>query len=145
MIDLTLRFGTAPRRSSLDEHLRVEVIDAGHPQWPAVRQRLVRSVWADRWTLMVLEPDGRLSARQAVVAAFLDGRVVGHACFRVEPARSADGSLAVFARMDSRVVDAPFAGTAVEHVLLQMAESRARTMGCRGFAAAPGPCRRVAA
>ena len=145
MIDLTLRFGRSPRRHSLDEHLRVEVVDAGHPQWPIVRRRLARSVWSDRWTLMELTPDGRLSARQTVVAAFLDGHVVGHACFRVEPARSAHGFVVVVARMDSRVVDAPFAGTAVEQVLQQMAESRARTMGCRGFAVASAPIRRVAA
>jgi len=129
MTEMTFRFGPTHPHPSLDEHLRVEVVDAGHPAWPAVRRRVARSA-------RLMELDGRLSARQAVVAAFLDGRVVGHACFHVEPVRSPDGSPVVLARVDSRAVDAPFAGTAVEQVLRQMADSRTRTMGCHGFAPA---------
>ena len=116
--------------AALDRHLRVEVVDAAHRDWPAVRQQVERSGRLDR--LMVLDGDGRLSARQAVVAAFLQGRVVGHACLSVRPARTPAG-VTVVAGLDSRAVDAPFVGTAVEQVLMTMAESRARTMGCRGL------------
>ena len=129
MTEITFRFGPTARPTSLAEHLRVEVVDGGHPAWAALRQRM-------RGSVRFLEVAGRLSARQAIVAAFLDGRIVAHACFHVEPARSPDGPPFVIARMDARVVDGPFADTAVDQVLRQMTESRARTMGCRGFGTA---------
>ncbi len=125
--------------AEIDAHLRVEVVDPAHAAWPAVRRQMERS--GGRPGRLLVSGDGRLSARQTVVAAFLDGRPVAHACFSVHPARrTADaGRPAVYARMDSRSVDEPFADTAVEHVLLQVAETRARTMGCHGFAVAEIP------
>ena len=108
-------------------HLRVELVDGAHRDWPAVHKQVARSGGADR---LMLHADGRLSARQAVVAAFLDGRVVAHAAVSVRPTRTPAG-VTVVAGLDSRAVDAPFAGTSVEHVLMTVVDSRARTMGCR--------------
>ncbi len=54
------------------------------------------------------------------------------------------GRVGVVAGLDSQAVDAPFAGTAVEHVLMGLAQSRARTMGCGDIVARPA-ARRLAA
>ena len=108
----------------LERHLRVERVDAGHRDWPAVRRHLGRAGGADR--LRHVGP--HLSARQAVVAAFLGGRCVGHAAFSVHPV----AGRGVVVRPDSWSVDAPFAGTTVEHLMMAVARAGARTMGCRG-------------
>lgn len=122
------------RPPTVEEQLRVEVVDPAHHHWPAVHQQMVRSGHGER--LMELTPAGPLSARQSVVAAFLGGRVVAHACFRVEPTRSPAGSVTVVARLDGTYIDPPFVGTTVERILMGLAESRARTMGCRGLTTA---------
>ncbi len=120
-----------PRRHTLEHHLRVEVVDDGHRDWAVIRRQLARSGHADH--LMELTPTGPVSARQSIVAAFLCGRMVAHTCFRVEPVRTPHGALAVVARLDSHAVEPPFVGTSVEHVLMTLADSRARTMGCGGL------------
>ncbi len=124
----------------LEHHLRVELVDDAHRDWAAVRKQVERAGRLDR---LMEHADGRLAARQAVVAVFLHGRVVAHACVSVRPARSPCGRVGVVAGLDSRSVDAPFAGTAVERVLMGLAHSRARTMGCPGIE--PPPATRLAA
>ena len=123
----------------IERHLRVEVVDESHRDWPAVRRQIERSGGAAH----LREVGGRLSARQAVVAAFLQGRAVAHTAFHVAPLPRHG----VVAQLDSHAVDAPFAGTAVEQVLDAMARSRARTMGCLADEIAPpaDPPRRRAA
>jgi hypothetical protein len=121
----------APKLRSLEHYLRVEVVDDGHRDWSVIRRHLART--GHDAHLIELTPTGPVSARQSIVAAFLCGRMVGHTCFRVEPVRAPHGAVTVVARLDSHAVEPPFVGTSVEHVLVSLADSRARTMGCKGL------------
>lgn len=66
----------------LEQHPRIELVDDGHPAWPAVLQfidelgqRPQLHLMCSRW----------LATRQNVIAAFDGERVVGHLSFHVAP------------------------------------------------------------
>jgi hypothetical protein len=61
---------------------RVERVDEWHRDWPRVLDFIERS--GKRAELQVT-PAGWLSARQAVLAAFVGDEVVGHLAFHIEP------------------------------------------------------------
>ena len=96
-------------------NVTVESVDTAHPAWADV----ARSVAGDS---LMLHEDGRLSARQTVLAALAGDVVVGHLAFRVEPA----GGRAVRARLDSFGVDDAYTGTGVEKILADAADDYAR-------------------
>jgi hypothetical protein len=79
-------------------HLRVEIVDNWHRNWPTVLSTLEEQ--GQREALAV-DDDGWLSARQVLLVAFdEEENVAGHVCFHVNPA-SAEGKLEIEARVDA--------------------------------------------
>jgi hypothetical protein len=103
--------------------VRVESVDTAHPAWEAVLRSIIRSGGAD--ALLICD-DGRLSARQTVLAAMTGAAVVGHLVFRIEPA----AGRSVRARMDSFDVDPAFTSAGVERLLATTAGHQAKVRRC---------------
>jgi hypothetical protein len=111
----------------INTSIRVEQVDNRHPNWSDVLGSIFRT--GNQHTLLLHE-DGCLSARQTVLAAFDGPQVVGHLCFRVEPARSAIGRTVVQSRLDSFAIEQDCDEQSVEQLLFETAERRAQTMQC---------------
>jgi hypothetical protein len=109
--------------SASTDAVRVESVDTAHPAWDAVLRSIVRTGGVD--ALLICD-DGRLSARQTVLAAMTGADVIGHLVFRVEP--GADRS--VRARMDSFEVDPAFTTAGVDQLLATTAGHHARLRRC---------------
>jgi hypothetical protein len=115
---------------------RLEIIDPFHRDWSAVLALISRR--GHRRSLM-LDTDGWLSARQSVIAAFLDGRVIGFLIFHVEPVRTLDGQLAMSAQLDALSTEGAAGDGRLGRQLDEFARSHAAdVLNCRFFDAA-GP------
>jgi len=77
-----------------DKRTRIEIVDHSHARWAAVLRLIGRL--GDRDALL-LDEDGWLSARQSVVAAFVDDKPAGYLIFHVHPV----GNGCVEARLDA--------------------------------------------
>jgi hypothetical protein len=84
---------------------RIELVDEWHREWPRVLDFIERT--GQRQGLQV-SPAGWVSARQAVLAAFIGDQVVGHLAFHIEPlldAVEAGGEhLTLLAKLDACAV-----------------------------------------
>ena len=116
--------------------VRLEIVDNWHKDWPAVLESIRRSGEA---RLLLTDVGGWLSARQSVLAAFKDDRVVGHLIFHVQPMQARDGSVILEdgrvileAHLDGIAVDPRQKDLGIERLLLDFAESHAKTLQCRG-------------
>jgi hypothetical protein len=107
--------------------LRVEPVDNQHPAWGQVLAAIFRT--GNRQALQ-LGDDGWLSSRQTVLAAFDRDQVVGHLAFSLEPFRCEIGRARVNSRLDSFAVDPAYGGGAVDNMLQEVAEYRAKLMRC---------------
>ncbi len=118
------------KQANSDDALRVEAVDSHHPAWDRVRSAIDRAGDSEA---LLLHDDGRLSARQTVLAAFAEDELIGHLCFRVEPARSRGRSrITIRAKLDSFAINQEYAGSMAERRLHDIANERARLLRCRG-------------
>jgi hypothetical protein len=111
----------------INTSIRVEEVDNRHPHWSDVLGSIFRT--GNQHSLLLRE-DGCLSTRQTVLAAFDGPLLVGHLCFRVEPARSSIGRTVVRSKLDSFAIEHDCDGQTVEELLFQTAQRRAETMQC---------------
>jgi hypothetical protein len=118
---------------SLVESVRVEVVDTFHPLWANVLRAIVRTGGAE--TLLICD-DGRLSARQTVLAAVAGDEVAGHLVFSVEPA----AGRSVRARVDSFAVEPGQTGDRAEQLLTRTSERQAAVRQCAAPLAMPIAC-----
>ena len=132
----TKRSKSAPGGAGAAPIVRLEIVDNWHKDWPAVLAFIRRS---GRAKLLLADVGGWLSARQSVLAAFKDGQVVGHLIFHVEPMQARDGGVVLEdgrvileAHLDNITVDARQQDWGIEGLLLNFAESHAKTLQCRG-------------
>src|ERR1700722_13584153 len=116
--------------------VRLEIVDNWHKDWPAVLASIRRSGGAK---LLLADIGGWLSARQSVLVAFKDDQVVGHLIFHVQPAHARDGSVVLEdgrvileAHLDGSAVDPRQKDWGIEGLLVDFAESHAKTLQCRG-------------
>lgn len=110
---------------AVSTEVKVESVDTTHPRWGCVLSSIRMT---GNGPSLMLTADGFLSSRQTVLAAFCGGQVVGHASFRVEPARTA-AAVVVDAVLDS--LSSHTADESVAHHLLQTARARAKVQRCR--------------
>jgi hypothetical protein len=96
---------------------RIEIVDHSHARWPAVLKLIGRL--GDRDALL-LDEDGWLSARQSVVAGFVDDKPAGYLIFHIQPI----GDGRVEARLDAvgygsgeatRLLSAALSDSALRH------------------------------
>ena len=102
--------------------VRVQRIDASHPQWRGVLSHILRT--ADGRKLQI-GTDGWLSARQVVLAAFVDGQPAAHLSFHIEPARRC-----IEARLDTFGIDPAHAHAGVETRLFDDAVTWVQELRC---------------
>jgi ribosomal protein S18 acetylase RimI-like enzyme len=132
----TKRSKSAPGVVASAPIVRLEIVDNWHKDWPAVLESIRRS-GAER--LLLTDVGGWLSARQTVLAAFRGDQVVGHLIFHVQPAHARDGSVVLEdgrvileAHLDGIAVDPRQKDCDIDRLLLDFAESHAKTLQCRG-------------
>jgi len=102
---------------------RIDVVDHADRAWNGVLTLVMRT---GDWRKLQMDHDGWLSARQIVLAAFVDGKPVAHLSFHIEPG----GRSSVDARLDTYGIDAEFADRGIEHRLWVAAVARARDLRC---------------
>jgi GNAT superfamily N-acetyltransferase len=104
------------------QDVRVARVDNAHPQWRRVLSLIART--GDRRKLQI-DSDGWLSARQVVLAAFLDGEPIAHLSFQIEPARRC-----IQARLDTLGIDPAHADRGIESRLFDDAVKWVRELRC---------------
>ena len=124
--------GGSRRDAPAAQGLRVDLIDSWHKRWPLVLSDIDR---IGRRNVLMLDPDGWLSARQCVLVAFDDERVAGHLVFRIEPAISQhldekSARRVVEAKLDDFGVRAGADPTKVRDMLLDAANRYATSLRC---------------
>jgi hypothetical protein len=102
---------------------RIEIVDHAHRGWNEVYDLIERTGDASR---LQIDPDGWLSARQIVLAAFVDSEPVAHLSFHIEPGRCG----CVEARLDTYGIDENHADRGIEHRLWVAAVARAHELRC---------------
>jgi len=132
----TKRSKSAPGAAASSPMIRLEIVDNWHKDWQAVLES-IRRLGDER--LLLTDVGGWLSARQTVLAAFKEGRVVGHLIFHVEPMQGRDGGVVLEdgrvileAHLDGVAVDPRQKDSDIDRLLLDFAESHAMTLQCRG-------------
>jgi hypothetical protein len=118
--------------NSMKKQAKIGVVDNWHPQWAKV----YRSA-GDGPLRRLVQADGWLPARQNLLVAFVDERVAGHLCFRIEP-EAAQGEGAsrhhpIGAEVDSFSVEPGFDGSGIEEALRSAGIARARELNCRAL------------
>ena len=132
----TKRSKSAPGAAASSPIVRLEIIDNWHKDRPAVLES-IRRYGEER--LLLTDVGGWLSARQTVLAALKDDRVIGHLIFHVEPMQARDGGVILEdgrvileAHLDGIAVDPRQKDCDIDRLLLDFAESHAKTLQCRG-------------
>src|SRR6476646_948519 len=69
--------------------LRIDLVDNWHKQWPAVLKAIEST--GQREALLV-DHDGWLSARQCLLVAFDQEKIVGHLVFSIQPSGASSGA-----------------------------------------------------
>jgi len=105
---------------------RIEIVDHSHARWPAVLKLIGRL--GDRDALL-LDEDGWLSARQSVLAAFIDDKPAAYLIFHVYPV----GDGRVEARLDALSFASPEAKRVSSDLLSDAALRQCRKLRCVGF------------
>ena len=106
-------------------HLRVEIVDNWHRNWPSVLSSLEEQGQRDA---LAVDDDGWLSARQVLLVAFDEQEnVAGHVCFHVNPT-PAQGKLEIEARVDA--FGARDEDNQVQRTLWNAARQRANALRC---------------
>src|SRR5688500_6420909 len=114
---------TLAQSETANKHMvRVQRIDASHPQWHPVLSHILRT--SKRQKLQI-GADGWMSARQVVLAAFVDGEPAAHLSFHIEPARRCSE-----ARLDTCGVEPAHAHTGVESRLFDDAVTWVQELRC---------------
>ena len=108
---------------------RVDLVDSWHKDWPQVLRFVVEH---GDGSLLQLNEDGWLSARQNLLVAFVGDEPAAHVCFHVEPAHRERTSkqACVDAQLDSYGIDPRFCGHGIERELRQAALDRANSLKC---------------
>jgi len=117
-------------------NIRLEIVDNWHKDWPTVLESIRRSGQKE---LLLADVGGWLSARQSVLVAFNGNQVVGHLIFHVRTMQTRQGGVVLEngrvvleARLDGLAVDPRYKDWGIDRLLLDFAESHAKTLQCRG-------------
>ena len=103
--------------------LRIEPVDNWSASWSDVGAHIEKT---GKPRKLRVDQDGWLSARQIIVAAFVDEAPAAHVCFTINPTQ--DGSIE--AKLDSHGIDPKFANRGIESQLHQAAKDRAEMLRC---------------
>jgi GNAT superfamily N-acetyltransferase len=127
---------TGAQEAAASPIVRLEIVDNWHKDWAAVLESIRRSGQKE---LLLADVGGWLSARQSVLAAFKENRVVGQLIFHVQPMHAKDGGVVLEdgrvileAHLDGMAVDPRHKDWGIDQLLLDFAESHAKTLQCRG-------------
>lgn len=101
----------------------IEVVDHAHWSWTELVSLIERTGDAGK---LQLDRDGWLSARQVVMAAFVEDKPVAHLSFHIEPGRCG----CVEARLDDYGIEVHHAERGIEHQLWVAAVARAHELRC---------------
>jgi hypothetical protein len=107
---------------------RVAVVDNWHEDWPIVLESIDRHGHRDA---LMLDGDGWISARQSVIAAFVDRQVAGHLCFRLKPVHERGAETIIDAHVDCVGVNDATRRRDVVKKLQAAAQDLARTLKVR--------------
>jgi hypothetical protein len=115
---------TGPRASS--KQPRIEAVDHSHARWPAVLKLISRL--GDR-SVLLLDEDGWLSARQCALVAFTADKPAAYLIFRVHPL----GEGRVEARLDAMGFGSPDPANLMRKALSEAALRYCRRLQCVRF------------
>ncbi|HEY8668019.1 MAG TPA: hypothetical protein VIL86_15310 [Tepidisphaeraceae bacterium] len=116
--------------------MTVELVDNWHRNWNKVFSLIDHLGQAGS---LMIDPHGWLSARQNLLAAFIDGEPAGHICFRVQPACengklvTENGRAVMEAQLEAFGVVPGLASDDIAMLLKEAAQHRAQDLKCRRF------------
>jgi hypothetical protein len=117
------------------KNLRVEIVDHSHARWAAVLKLIGRM--GDKGRLL-LDEDGWLSARQSVLAAFIDDKPTAYLIFHIDPV----GDGRVEGRLDVMNFASAEATQLLSKELCEAALRQCRKFRCVRFKGLDGKVRR---